>query len=158
MAGSFGYELDLNLLTETEKEEVKQQIRDYKKYGDLIHHGTYYRLHNPDRDREAAAWCFVSEDQTQMLLNIVSLDAHGNAPLTYIRCKGLLPDVVYRCEVEDREIKPFLGGEPRVDKKDLEGRTFDGNALMHAGIPVPMELGEYGAMQVYFKAEVFPKI
>lgn len=152
MAGTFGYELDLDLLTDAEKEEVKQQIRDYKTYGALINQGTYYRLHDPGTDREAAAWCFVSKDRTEMLLNVVSLDAHGNAPITYIRCRGLLPDKAYRCEAEARDVKPYTGMEPRVDHKCIEGRVFDGNALMHGGVPVPMELGEYGAMQLYFKA------
>ncbi len=152
MAGTFGYELDLNLITEEEKEEVRRQIQDYKTYWELIHNGTYYRLHDPEKDREAAAWCFVSKDRTEMLLNIVSLEAHGNAPLSYIRCKGLLPDAAYLCKSEDREVKPYTGMEPRIDKKEFEGRLFDGNALMHAGIPVPMELREYGAAQMYFKA------
>ncbi len=151
MAGTFGYELDLELLTEAEKEEIRQQIKDYKMYWELINQGTYYRLHDPETDREAAAWCFVSKDQTEMLLNVVSLDAHGNAPLTYIRCRGLLPDGVYRCEAEARDVKPYTGAEPRVDRKGMEGQIFDGNALMHAGVPVPMELGEYGAMRLYFK-------
>lgn len=151
MAGTFGYELDLELLTEAEKEEIKQQIRDYKKHWELINQGTYYRLHNPETDREAAAWCFVSKDQREMYLNVVSLDAHGNAPISYIRCRGLLPDGVYRCEEEARDVKAYTGTEPRVDHKCMEGRIFDGNALMHAGVPVPMELGEYGAMQLYFR-------
>lgn len=150
MAGSFGYELDLNLLTEEEKEAVKQQIRDYKKYWDLIHNGTYYRLHDPKKDTEAAAWCFVSQDQTEVLLNVVSLNTHGNAPISYIRCKGLLPGRMYRCEDENREVK-WENTIPRKDRKQLEGREFAGNALMYAGIPVPMELGEYGAMQLYFR-------
>lgn len=47
MAGSFGYEMDLNLLTEDEKEAVKAQVEDYKKYYDLIHNGDYYRLTSP---------------------------------------------------------------------------------------------------------------
>ena len=153
MAGTFGYELDLELLTETEKEEVKQQIRDYKNYWELINQGMYYRLHDPGTDRETAAWCFVSRDQTEMLLNVVSLDAHGNAPLSYIRCRGLLPEGTYRCEAEKRDVKPYTGAEPRVDHRCIEGRVFDGNALMHAGVPIPMELGEYGAMQLYFKAD-----
>lgn len=152
MAGTFGYELDLALLTEEEKEEIKQQIQDYKKYWALINQGSYYRLHNPETDREAAAWCFVSEDKTELLLNVVSLDSHGNAPISYIRCKGLLPNATYRCEVEDRDVAPYIGEAPRRDKKCLEGQLFDGNALMHAGIPIPMELREYGAMQLYFKA------
>lgn len=151
MAGTFGYELDLNLLTDKEKEEVKEQIQDYKTYWDLIHNGFYYRLHNPEQDQETAAWCFVSKDQKEMLLQVVSLDAHGNAPLTYIRCRGLAPEKQYQCIVEKREVKPYNGSGPRIDKKELEGCVFDGNSLMHAGIPIPMELGEYGAMQVYFQ-------
>lgn len=53
--GTFGYELDLNLLTGEEKEEIREQIRDYKKYWHLIHSGSYYRLHDPECDTEAAA-------------------------------------------------------------------------------------------------------
>lgn len=37
MAGSFGYELDLNLLSDGEKEEVKEQIKTFKKYYNLTH-------------------------------------------------------------------------------------------------------------------------
>ena len=151
MAGTFGYELDLNLLSVEEKELVKRQIQDYKRYWHLIHNGAYYRLHDPGRDTQAAAWCFVSEDKQELLLQIVSLDAHGNAPLRYIRCRGLDAHRRYRCMTEEREIKTDTKGIPRWDKKDLEGKVFDGNSLMYAGLPVPMELGEYEAMQVYFR-------
>ena len=41
MAGSFGYELDLNLLTDEEKNEVKKQIQTFKKYYHLTHEGEY---------------------------------------------------------------------------------------------------------------------
>lgn len=151
MAGTFGYELDLTQLTDSQKDEIRQQIQDYKKYWKLIHHGTCYRLYDPERDTEAAAWCFVSEDQKEILLNVVSLNAHGNAPLVYIRCRGLLPDAGYHCVEEKRQVRPWTGSEPRRDRKQMEGRCFTGSALMHAGIPVPMELGEYGAMQLYFR-------
>ncbi len=151
MAGSFGYELDLNLISEEEKAEVKEQIADDKKYWHLIHNGRYYRLHDPEQDREAAAWSFVAEDGEEMLLNVVALDAHGNAPIRYIRCKGLDPDARYRCVEEKRAVKPYHGSEPRRDVKQLEGRIYDGAALMCAGVPIPMELGEYEAMQVHFK-------
>lgn len=154
MAGTFGYELDLNLLTGEEKKEVKQQIQDYKKYWDLIHNGTYYRLHDPQKDTETAAWCFVSQDKTEALLNVVSLNTHGNPPITYVRCKGLLPGGTYRCMEEKREVK-LENVIPRKDRKQLEHREFDGSSLMYAGVPVPMELGEYGAMQLYFKMSDF---
>lgn len=130
MAGSFGYELDLNLITEEEKEEVRQQIHDYKKYWDLIQNGAYYRLHTPGEDTEMAAWNFVSEDKKEALLNIVSLTTHANVPVSYVKCRGLDPEKMYLCE-EDAKV-------------------YDGSALEYAGIPVPTVPGEYHAWQMHF--------
>ena len=45
--GVFGYELDLNILTEEEKEEVRQQIRFVKEHRKLIMTGNFYRLISP---------------------------------------------------------------------------------------------------------------
>ena len=69
MAGSFGYELDLNLLSDGEKEEVKEQIKTFKKYYNLTHEGEYYRLTNPMENRLYAAWEFVSQDQSEALVH-----------------------------------------------------------------------------------------
>ena len=129
MAGSFGYELDLNLLSEEEKEAVKQQIKDYKKYWNLIHNGTYYRLHNPLTNHEFAAWEFTSEDKNECLLNIVTLTTHANAPVNYVKCKGLHPDKMYRNEKDNT--------------------VYNGNALMHAGLPIAVEPGEYRGIQIH---------
>ena len=135
MAGSFGYELDLNLLTEEEKRDVKRQIQEYKRYWPLLHSGKYYRLHTPGKDTEAAAWSFVSEDQSRMLLNIVSLDTHGNNPINYVRCKG-------------------LDAEKNYCLQDAEGKNgkmvYSGSVLMHVGVPVPSVMGEYKAWQMLF--------
>lgn len=132
MAGNFGYELDLNLLSEAEKQEVKQQIADYKKYWNLIHNGRYYRLHTPGEDTETAAWCFVSRDQTEALLNVVSLTTHCNCPVTYVKCKGL----------EVRRRYRLIGSE----------QVYSGSALAEIGIPVPQRAGEYNSWQMYFRA------
>ncbi len=129
MAGSFGYELDLNLLSEQEKEAVKQQIKDYKKYWNLIHNGTYYRLHDPLTNHEFAAWEFTSEDKNECLLNIVTLTTHANAPVNYVKCKGLHPDKMYRNEKDNT--------------------VYNGNALMHAGLPIAVEPGEYRGIQIH---------
>lgn len=132
MAGSFGYELDIGKLQAEEKAFVKEQILDYKKYWNLIHNGLYYRLHNPAKDREAAAWLFVSEDKSEALLNMISLDTHANAPAVYIRLKGL-----------DAE-KNYLIGD--------SGNVLNGNVLMHTGIAVPFHSGEYRAWQYHLRA------
>jgi alpha-galactosidase len=131
MAGSFGYELDLNLITEEEKEIVKKQIADCKKYWKLTHEGRYYRLTDPSVNCEVAAWEFVNETKEEALLSIVTMDTHCNAPINYIRCRGLEETSVYR--------------------EDSSGGEYSGAALMYAGIPVPMMQGEYQSLQLYFR-------
>ena len=123
MAGSFGYELDLNLITEEEKAAVKQQIIDYKRYQPLIYEGLYYRLLPPDLRRDVTAWSFVKEDGSEALMWAVVLNPHCNSAVTYVRFKGLDPDRRYR--INDSE------------------RTYSGQALMKAGWPIPALTGEY---------------
>ena len=51
MAGTFGYELNLGLLSDKEKEEVKDQVKKFKAYAPLIQNGDYYRLSDPLKRR-----------------------------------------------------------------------------------------------------------
>ena len=131
MAGSFGYEMDLNLLTEDEKEAVKAQVEDYKKYYDLIHNGDYYRLTSPQKDSGFTAWQFVSGDKTRTLLNLVITHVRANAPDLWFKLRGLDPEKRYRLEEN--------------------GRIYSGSALMNAGISIPMIMGDYPAVQMEFK-------
>ena len=130
MAGTFGYELDLGALTKEEKEEVKKQIADYHKYAPLIQNGKYYRLSDPFHD-EICAWEFVSEDGKEALLNVVMQEIHGNMTVNYVKMRGLNADVLYQ--------------------EKNTGKMYSGAALMEAGIPVPVELGEYQGYQLHFE-------
>ena len=47
MSGTFGYELNLMKLSEEEKQEIREQIEEYKRYAPIIQNGLYYRLSNP---------------------------------------------------------------------------------------------------------------
>lgn len=127
MAGAFGYELDPGKLTDEEKEEIRKQVRQYKEYEELILKGDYYRLSDPFRDA-CAAWQFTSENGDRVLLNVVMLEVHGNMPVTYVKLRGLQKDAVY----EDTET----------------GKKYYGSALMEAGMPMPVEPGEYLARQI----------
>ncbi len=127
MAGTFGYELDPGKLTDREKEEVKEQVARFKGYADLVREGDYYRLSDPFRD-SCGAWMFVSPDGAKALVNVVMLEVHGNMPVTYVRLKGLKPEAVY----EDAESR----------------RRYSGAALMNAGLPMPLRMGEYPAYQM----------
>lgn len=127
MAGAFGYELDLGRLTDAERAEVAAQVQQYKAYAPLVQDGLYYRLSDPFRDAYAA-WQFTSPDGAHALVSVVLLEIHGNMPVPYLRCKGLRPDALY----EDA----------------ATGRRYSGAALMEAGLPLPLDMGEYNAYQL----------
>ncbi len=50
MAGTFGYELNLGKLSEEEKQEIRLQVEEYRKFAPLIQTGLYYRLSDPARE------------------------------------------------------------------------------------------------------------
>lgn len=124
MAGTFGYELNPAKLTESEKREIRLQIRERNRVADLISHGAYFRLSDPFQD-PAAAWEFLARDRKRVLVNVVTQDTHCNMPITYVRCAGLESGALYR------------------DVKN--GKVYPADGLMNVGIPIPNELGEYRA-------------
>lgn len=132
MAGTFGYELNLGKLSEEEKMEIRLQVEEYRKFAPLIQTGLYYRLSDPARE-EYAAWAFVSEDQKEVLLNVVLQEIHGNMTVNYVKIQGLKCSAIYR----DTET----------------GKSYNGAALMEAGIPMPVEMGEFKAYQTHLTAE-----
>ncbi len=132
MTGAFGYELSLSRLSAEEKEEIREQIRQYKEFEPLISTGDYYRLSNPFEDA-CASWMFVSADRKQILLHVVILENHGNMTVNYVRLKELLPDAVY--------------------EETASGKCYCGSALMQAGIPIPVEMGDYRAYQFVFRVK-----
>lgn len=130
MAGTFGYELDLAVLSAEEKEKVREQVRTFKQYAPLIQNGDCYRLTSPQTD-EVGAWAFVSEDKKEVLFNAVMIRRHGNMTVNYVKLQGLDPEKFY--------------------KDQASGKSYSGAALMEAGLPLPVEEGEYLAYQIYLK-------
>lgn len=129
MAGSFGYELDLNTLTGEEKQSVAEQIKRFKKYRSLIHDGTYYRVSDPLRDNYAV-WEFVSEDKSEVLVQGMIFQTEPNALQYVVRLRGLLPESSYRLEEN--------------------GGVYSGSALMNGGILLPKAWGEYVPVEIHF--------
>ena len=128
MSGTFGYELNPEVLSEEEKDEIRAQIRKRNEYAELIHFGSYYRLSDPF-DGECSAWAFVSKDRSEALINHVNLEIHGNRPVTYVRMRGLESGAAYR----DTE----------------SGKVYPADALMQVGLPMPAPFGDYGALQIH---------
>ncbi len=119
MAGSFGYELDLNRLIGEEKAEVAQQVKEYKGYQKLIHGGRYYRLTNPF-EGNMAAWAFISPDGREALVQGIVYRAASNVLRGRLRLAGLEREARYR----------------------VGGKVYTGQALMTGGLLLPWTWGD----------------
>lgn len=98
--GTFGYELDLNLLSDEEQEEVKEQVQFMKEHRELIHHGTFYRLLSPF-EQDEAAWMIVSEDKKQAIVAYFRMRQPVNVGYKRLKLDGLNPDMEYT--ISDRD-------------------------------------------------------
>ena len=63
----------------------------------------------------------------------VSVKQHANMTVDYIKVRGLEENKMYR--------------------ETVSGRLYNSTALMEAGLPMPVELGEYRAYQWHFVRE-----
>lgn len=128
MSGSFGYEMDLNLISDEEKQKVKEQIKTYKELQPIIHNGLYYRLSKPEVDNYTA-WQFVSKDKTETLLNVVVTKVCANKMYINIKLKGL------------DESKNYV----------VNDKIYAGSVLMNAGLIIKNPLGDYPSYQFHIK-------
>lgn len=128
MAGTFGYELDVNEMTQEEREAVKSQIGEFKKYYDLIQWGNYHRLTDPMKNDGCHAWEFVLEDGSEALVCAIALQIHPNGSVNRLKVRGLKADVLY----------------------EMDGKEYPGSALMEAGFPVPRAKREYESFRFHF--------
>lgn len=96
--GTYGLELDVNKLTAEEKDEIKRQIVEFKKYYELIQRGDYYRLIAPYPFEESlyCAWETVREDKEEALVCAVRYESDAATAPEFVRLKGLEPDMWYR--------------------------------------------------------------
>lgn len=95
--GTFGYELDVNKLTEEEQNQMKEQIVFFKKYRELIQLGTFYRLSSPFEGQQDAAWMCVSADKKTAILAIYKVLARPNPRMKKILLHGLEENMKYSC-------------------------------------------------------------
>ncbi|MDF2613758.1 MAG: Alpha-galactosidase [Clostridia bacterium] len=122
MSGTFGYELDVNKLSEKEKEMVKKQVHKFKEYYDVITYGDHYRLLDPFKNSLRAAWGFISQDKNEILITFVQIKGEASGPLYKIR---------------------FAGADPNKKYQDTAtGRIYRGDTLINAGIMIPYILGD----------------
>jgi len=128
MAGTFGYELDLQKLTADEKEMVKAQIVRYKQLQPLLLEGRCERLTDAVTDTCFTAWQFTAPDRSRAAVSVVVIDPQANPWPIHIRLRGLDPQALYH--------------------ESLTECVYTGAALCHAGLTLPIMQGDYPAVQI----------
>lgn len=93
--GAFGYEMDLNTLSDEELMIVREQIAYYKENRALIHQGVFYRLKSPFEGHDTA-WMVVAKDQSEAIAAYYQSLNRVNASWLRFKLKGLHPDKKYQ--------------------------------------------------------------
>ena len=143
MAGTFGYELDVNKMTDEEKEAVKRQIQIFKEQYDLISYGDYYRLTDVQKS-SCAVWETVAKDGSEALVSAVWQHVQATPAFLNVKVRGLCEDGMYR--VMRTALK-----EKDAGAQEKEDQVISGSSLMHGGLPIPAADGEYAAWQIYLE-------
>jgi alpha-galactosidase len=115
MFGTFGYELDITDLAESEREEIRSQIEQYKKIRPLILQGDYYCLASCLDNEYCSAYEVVSKD----------------AQCGFVVFRQIL------ARPEARSMRVLLKGLDAERDYEIGGSVYSGKALMKAGYLFP---------------------
>ncbi|MDM0546074.1 alpha-galactosidase [Clostridium perfringens] len=106
--GNLGYELDVNNLSDVEKEEIKKQIQFYKENIEVFQFGKFYRIKNP-YNNNISAWMVKSNDEKTIILGCYKLLNHANEGKERVKLSGLDKDGDYKLSYPYE--KEFKGDE-----------------------------------------------
>ena len=131
LAGTFGYELDVTRIPQTDRDLIPSQVETYHKYNHLIKNGDYYRLASYSENREYDCWMTVLKDKSEALVTFVRVLNRPNCHSRIIKLAGLDPEALYAAG-------------------DGEG-PVPGDVLMKAGIIIPNSSGDFQSKLIYLK-------
>ena len=123
LAGTFGYELDVTKIPESDREQIPAQVAMYHKYNDLVREGDYYRIASYAENHYYDCYGVVSKDRKEALYTYVQVLNRPNYHSRRIYLKGLAAEKYYAVEGE-------------------EG-TWSGEQLMNAGLLVQNPFGDF---------------
>ena len=135
LCGTFGYELDITKIPESDREMIPAQTAEYHKYNHIFRTGDYYRIASYSENGEYDLYMSVTKDKSEAVATYVRVKApvSGYRSLN-VRFKGL---------AEEKRYKVFFDDE--------EKGCFYGDTLMNAGLQIRDIYGDYGSVLLYFK-------
>lgn len=126
LGGALGYEMHLPNAEQAIRDGVKEQIKAYRKYEDLILRGDYYAIYSPF-ETNYSAYYYTNENKDKILLSFLQ----------------------YRPEEEKEVILPVLEAcEDAVYFDEISGVTYTGKELK-AGIKIISENEENNSLMWY---------
>lgn len=145
MAGTFGYELDIEQMTPEEKEEVRKQIAIFQTYAPLIQKGVYYRLSSP-LEGTCTVWEIADPDGREALVSAVYHHAEANPVPVRARVQGLRDELYYRLRLHEDFAEKYP--ERTLPYGFGPDETISGAALRQYGFVVPDAADGFQAWQI----------
>ena len=120
--GATGYELDTSEFTDEDRDVVRTQVAEYKKYEQLMLHGDLYRLDNPFEDCYFSE-LLVSKDKSEAMLTVYCRLSIPNSEPKRVMLAGLDAEKDY-C-IEELSV------------------TAKGSTLMNLGLPIKFPKSDF---------------
>lgn len=133
LSGTFGYEMDITKMSDEELDLIRDQVKMYHRYNDLVREGDLYRikgtspLYKNQNNRMSVAWMCVAKDKSEALLSYVQIRGGANLRSEVLCLQGLDPEGTYASD---------------------DGKTFSGAELMNTGFVTDRLWGD-GKAQIY---------
>jgi alpha-galactosidase len=134
--GVLGYELDVEKLTQSEKNAIAKQVAFYKQHRQLFQFGTFYRL---PTDQNHVIWQVVAADRKEAAVLVYQRLAIPNPPSEIMKLCGLLPQQLYQVTCV-KEHFCVLDGDAIEQPWWQEQFLAYGDLLMYAGVKLPQQV------------------
>lgn len=129
MSGRLGMEIQPRDMSESDIQQCKTAIADYKMVRDVIQFGDIYRLISPYDGKGLASMMYSTQDKSEAVLYMWKTEHFQDQRLPKVKLAGLDPDRLYTIT----ELNKAVNGRPYM----LEGKSFSGDYLMNVGIDMP---------------------
>ncbi|MDD2297180.1 MAG: alpha-galactosidase [Sphaerochaetaceae bacterium] len=164
--GVLGYEMDLNALSNKDKDSIRQQIEFYKIHRSLLQFGEFFRIDPISSGGNQATWVVASPDRSEMLVLFFQIHAMANPGADLLRIPIADPELTYAVapRKEHIDIKTFgslvnmispirlkndgtlqrLVNEKVLIENELEYYIVAGDVLAYHGIKLNQQFGGTG--------------
>lgn len=107
MAANFGFELNIDKLSSTDKKIVTDQIQLYHQIKDLVCFGDLFRLLSPFEGMDTA-WMYAAPNQKRAVVFYYKTLSTPNPPFLRLKLSGLNPSMKYRI---NESVEEYYGDE-----------------------------------------------